>query len=191
MTLYMITAAKGPLECQYATYLLWQKLQKHSVKLIDETLGEEKETLRSLIFESEDDNILQPWLGTHQFIFPSPYRKNHKRKNWFIGLFALPDIDENPFFDKKDVEIKAVRASGPGGQHVNKTSTAIQAKHKPSNLTIFVQEQRSQHQNKQLAYLRLMEKIAEKSEQNKNENKQKQWEAHFELVRGSPVKIWR
>lgn len=191
MGLYMITAARGPLECQHAAYLLWKKLKKYSVETLQIAEGENKACLLSVIFESDHDDLLQKWKGTHQWIFSSPYRKHHKRKNWFVGLYALSFSTENPFFDEKDVEIKAVRASGPGGQHVNKSSTAIQAKHLPSGISVFVQEERSQYQNKRIAYLRLIEKMSSIIKESEDKEKQKQWNTHFELYRGNPVKTWR
>ncbi len=187
----MITAARGPLECQHAAYLLWKKIENHAIETLQLVEGEKKKCLFSVIFESNEDALIKQWIGTHQWVFSSPYRKHHKRKNWFVGLYNLPELKDNPFFDEKDVEIKAVRSSGPGGQHVNKSSTAIQAKHLPSTISVFVQEERSQHQNKRIAYIRLMEKMSSVIKDNEDKEKQQQWNTHFELCRGDPIKIWR
>ena len=91
--------------------------------------------------------VLENWIGTIQWVGISTYRKFHKRKNWFIGCYEIMQIEEMKLLDK-DIKFKAIRSSGPGGQHVNKVSSAIRATHKISNIQVLVMDSRSQHQNK-------------------------------------------
>ena len=98
-------------------------------------------------------------------------------KNWFVGINRLvpPDLND---WDEKEVRFERMKASGPGGQHVNKTESAIRAIHLPTGLKAIVQEERSQHLNKKLAMTRLSILLKEKEKRKKTqeENKKTRWE---------------
>jgi peptide chain release factor len=83
-----------------------------------------------------------------------------------------------------------MRASGPGGQHVNKTDSAIRATHRPSGLVTTAQEQRSQHANRKLARLKLAIILEELRGQSLGEVRRSQWQVHRELERGNPVRVY-
>ncbi|WBX74715.1 hypothetical protein PG913_06000 [Tenacibaculum pacificus] len=91
-----------------------------------------------------------------------------------------------------DTEIKfqAIRSSGAGGQHVNKVSSAIRAKHIPSGIQVLVMDSRSQHQNKKIAIERLKEKIKEHSTIELKSAVKIAWKNHLDLERGNPVRIF-
>ena len=127
------------------------------------------------------------WIGTIQWIGQSNYRKNHKRKNWFIGVTEIEDAYE---LELKDSEIKyqAIRSSGPGGQHVNKVSSAIRAIHIPTGIQVVAMDRRSQHQNKKLAKQRLQERVTHQNKENYKTSIKNQWENHQKLERGNPIK---
>jgi peptide chain release factor 2 len=107
--------------------------------------------------------------GTHRLVRLSPFNAQKLRQTSFAGIEVLPvieggdedDIDINP----DELEFKAVRASGPGGQHVNKTSTAVTLTHKPTGITVHSSSQRSQHQNRESAMKLLKAKLWEIEEQ--------------------------
>lgn len=69
----------------------------------------------------------QARIGTIKWKGQSPYRKNHRRKNWFVGVSKAPDIRDVPEFDERDIRYQTLKASGPGGQHVNKTESVVRA----------------------------------------------------------------
>ena len=134
-------------------------------------------------------NIIQPWLGTIQWIGQSPFRKNHKRKNWFIGFFELKK-QKLIEFNEKEVRYQSMRSSGAGGQHVNKVSSAVRVIHVPTGIRAVSMDSRSQLQNKKTAFLRLKEKLAEINQGKNNEITIDKWSNHLELERGNPVKIF-
>lgn len=194
-----ITSGRGPAEC---CWVVAQVLKAFIKALKDEGLayailnkeqGIENRTLQSVSLQVKGkdlDLFLKPWKGTIQWIGKSSFRPQHKRKNWFIGLF---EIEANQTFqlDDKDIVYQATRSSGPGGQHVNKVSSAVRATHKPSHIQVLVMDNRSQHQNKKIAKQRLQEKVAQLQLQALKKNVKHQWQNHLQLQRGNPVKIFK
>ncbi|MGG8496407.1 peptide chain release factor H [Tenacibaculum sp. TC6] len=196
--LIQFTAAKGPAECAWVVAkvlkIFIQEVQKQQClyEIVQKENGTENGTVQSVLIRLEGlklETFLQNWLGTIQWLGTSTFRKYHKRKNWFIGCFEITDVKEQKL-KEADIEFQAIRSSGPGGQHVNKVSSAIRAKHIPTRIQVLVSESRSQHQNKKIAVERLKEKIAEQYlEQLKNTEKT-HWENHLSLQRGNPVRIF-
>ena len=146
-------------------YMRWAERRGYKVKLIDESPGEEA-GIKSATIEIEGENAFG-WLktesGVHRLVRISPYDSNARRHTSFASVTVYPvvddtiDIDINP----ADVDISFARSSGAGGQHVNRTESAVRLVHRPSGIVIFAQEQRSQHQNKDIAFRRLKAKLYE------------------------------
>lgn len=194
-----ITSGRGPAECCRAVALVLEKILKQAqqqgliVNVLDREPGQINRTLLSATIEIEGVEakaLLREWEGTVQWIARSPYRIHHQRKNWFVGVYEIKETDKAKF-NEKDFEYQTLRASGPGGQHVNKTESAVRVIHIPSGLSVTASDQRSQLQNKKLATERLfvklaawnLEQIAQKAEEN--------WNNHNNLQRGNPVKVIR
>jgi peptide chain release factor len=133
------------------------------------------------------DNFVASWEGTVLWVAQSPYRKFHKRKNWFVGVrrLAVPEISD---WDEREIRFETSRASGPGGQHVNKTETAVKAIHIPTGTSAAASDNRSQLQNKRLAMERLQVKLAAQKQEKLLATEQKNWHNHNTLQRGNPVK---
>ena len=195
-----ITAGNGPTECAWVVAKVLKVLLKEAVSeklnytIIDQEKGSENGTVRSVTVQIAGDNkqvdkFLKEWMGTIQWIGQSKYRKFHKRKNWFIGIFGMEDRTE---IELKNHEIKyqSIRSSGPGGQHVNKVSSAIRAIHEPTGIQVVVMDTRSQHQNKKLAKQRLQLKVTKQNLEGLKASIKDQWENHQELERGNPIKIF-
>ena len=196
--LIQFTAAKGPAECAWVVAkvvkIFIQEIQKQQClyEIIQKENGIENGTVQSVVIRLEGLKLamfLQNWLGTIQWIGTSTFRKYHKRKNWFIGCFEITDVKEQKL-EETDIEFQAIRSSGPGGQHVNKVSSAIRAKHIPTGVQVLVSESRSQHQNKKIAVERLKEKIAEQHLEELRNTEKTYWENHLSLQRGNPVKVF-
>jgi peptide chain release factor len=98
---------------------------------------------------------------------------------------------EETRFDAKDVKWETMRASGPGGQHVNRTESAVRVTHLPTGIQASAAEERSQHRNRKLALARLAQKLAEVDAKQHGEAREKRWRAHQELERGNPVRVYR
>ena len=93
--------------------------------------------------------------GEFVWVCKSPLRPRHPRKNWFVDAFELPSLPPPPAVALADVRFELFRAGGPGGQHQNKTESAVRATHVPTGVSATAREERSQHRNKALALGRL------------------------------------
>ena len=91
--------------------------------------------------------------------------------------------------DTRFITYQTLRSSGAGGQHVNKTETAVRAIHAPSGISVTASDQRSQHQNKKLATDRLLIKLSAWNEEQQMQQAQENWDSHNSLERGNPVKV--
>jgi peptide chain release factor len=131
----------------------------------------------------------RPWIGSIQWVAQSPLRRHHKRKNWFIGVFELPALPEAaPALTVREVRFEAFRAGGPGGQHQNKTESAVRAIHVASGLAVVAREKRSQHRNKALALQRMAALIRLQGELDAITARANTHAVHDRLERGRPVK---
>lgn len=193
-----ITTAKGPLECQLAAGkilgALLADLRNKGLRAetMDRVAGAESGTILSAIVRVEGNAVrdaIQTWLGTVQWIQKSPYRPNHGRKNWFVGIFEVnPAVTSS--WNENEIGYQSVRSSGSGGQHVNKVSSAVRATHAPTGISVFVQESRSQLQNKKLARERILEKLENRQSQQLVEMVNQTWSQHHALERGNPVRTF-
>lgn len=196
MKLLQLSAAQGPIECCRAVALAARKLQEEAAALevrstlLEHLSGAESDTLSSMLFALEGSNaelLTRRWSGTMLWICASPFRPHHRRKNWYFGGVSL-DAPKAQF--DQEIRFEAMRASGPGGQHLNTTDSAIRATHIASGISVKVQSERSQHANKKLATLLLAQRLAEQQQQILLEQKSERRQFHHELERGNPVRVF-
>lgn len=192
------TAGRGPAECTWVvakilkTFLKKLEENKFDYTILQKENGNKNGTVQSVTIQIEGKSLasfLKQWLGTIQWIGTSTFRKHHKRKNWFIGCFELK-MKNKITVDEKQIAFQAIRSSGPGGQHVNKVSSAIRAKHIPTGIQVLVSENRSHHQNKKIAIQRLKERVVASNIEQLQQSVQQEWENHLNIERGNPVQIF-
>jgi peptide chain release factor len=131
------------------------------------------------------------WIGSILWVARSPLRPHHKRKNWFIGVFNLePRAIEPAKLNPADVRFERFSAGGPGGQHQNKTASAVRAVHKPTRLVVVAREGRSQHLNKAIALKRLGALLKLNNELAAVADDQQVQSGHSRLERGQPIRTF-
>ena len=192
------TAAKGPTECVWVVGKVLKLFLKELInnkiayQIIHKENGIENGTVQSVSLEIKGRQLslfLNDWLGSIQWIGTSTFRKYNKRKNWFIGCYELNQFQQKTIHEN-EIQFQAIRSSGAGGQHVNKVSSAIRAKHLPTGIQVLVMDSRSQHQNKKIAIERLKEKIREHNTSQLKEAVKNEWENHLSLERGNPIRVF-
>jgi len=195
-----ITSGQGPAECEELVVRLTDHLLRQAAAsgvaatAIDLVPGTEKDTARSILLSVTMAPGQSPELlcreGTVQWTCPSRFRPRHPRKNWFAGITILT-VPEATAFDAGQIKVDTLRASGPGGQHVNTSNTAVRVTHLPTGLTATAQEERSQLRNKQLALSRLHAQLQERQQAAMDDGRRQLWDQHHHLVRGNPVMVFR
>lgn len=183
-----ISSGQGPAECELAAGLLYEELKKEAsdIRLISFTQGKKREGFSSIVFETEHD--FTGLEGSVLWICRSPYRPEHKRKNWYVDvsiLEAVPRVTE-----EKMVRFETFRSGEKGGQNVNKVETGVRAIHIPTGTAVVSTEARSQHMNKQIALNRLCEILAEMNMESGRRERNLAWMEHARLERGNPVRVY-
>lgn len=186
--LIQVSSGQGPKECEYACYLVYKEFLKEFKDLDIVSINQsDKDCLKSIVFYSEiDSSSLE---GTIQWICESPFRKHHKRKNWFVDVSILKE--EFMVKNQNEIRYEVFRSQGKGGQNVNKVSTAVRAIHISTGISVISQDHRSQIQNKKIAYLRLMQKINQTSLSINHDIHYENWNEHNLLKRGSPQRVYK
>lgn len=183
MSFYQVSSGDGPAECELAVAKFIAFLSRdHTIDIIETMAGEREGTFKSVSFSTPSD--LGRFCGSLLWTSPSPFRPCHKRKNWFFGMKRFPDR-ELADFDESGVVFQTMRASGHGGQHVNKTETAVRASY--MGLTTVCSDERSQLANKKRAVERLKLRFLEMREKTMADNKKNLWKQHKTLERGKAV----
>ncbi len=196
-----ITSGRGPLECCWLVGRIVEIMKKEffqqrlAMDMINSVPAEEPDTYKSVLISAQGEDeqlrsILTDWVGTVLWIGKSHYRPHHKRKNWFIGLELFTEPEQN-HWSLDEVKFETMRSSGPGGQHVNKTESAVRVIHIASGITAQAQEERSQHLNRKLAMARLLSLLKSQEDEKKEQTKQEMWNQHNSLERGNPVRVYQ
>jgi len=150
-------------EMLYRMYTRWAERHGFSIEVLDYLDGDEA-GIKSITFEVNGTNAygyLKSERGVHRLVRISPFNAAGKRQTSFVSCDVMPDIEENLDIEVKDEDIRidTYRSSGAGGQHINKTSSAIRITHFPTGIVVQCQNERSQHMNKDKAMQMLKSKL--------------------------------
>ncbi|MEQ1962217.1 peptide chain release factor H [Xenorhabdus khoisanae] len=196
MILLQISSAQGPDECMLAVNKALERLIQEAEELsvganiLEEERGLRSGTLRSVlvaIHGKNEQQLFECWNGTIKWICESPWRKGAGRKNWFIGVRQFEPMPE---MKESEIRFETLKASGPGGQHVNKTESAVRAVHIASGISIKVQSERSQHANRRLAHMLLGHRLQQHQNMHQAQIKAERRIFHHQIERGNAVRTF-
>ena len=195
-----ITSGRGPVECCRVVVLITKKIVEqikglgYEVDIVEHEDGPEDGCMFSATLSVEGENVMSlkdEWESSVLWVAQkTPFRPWHRRKNWFVGVHFFSPLQSDSI-NERDITYETLRASGPGGQNVNKVETAVRAIHMPTGLTVLASDMRSQTQNKKLARERLVMKLSAMEEAKQMQQTHDVWMNHNTLERGNPVKKFK
>lgn len=188
------TEAQDWAEMLLRMYLRWGEQHQFKTELIECSAGEVA-GIKSATIHFQGDHAFG-WLrtetGVHRLVRKSPFDSGNRRHTSFAAVFVSPEIDDNIEIEinPADLRIDTYRASGAGGQHVNRTDSAVRITHEPTGIVVQCQNDRSQHKNKDQAFKQLRAKLYEYEISKKNAEQQALEESKSDIGWGSQIRSY-
>ncbi len=191
--------AGGTESCDWAQMLLrmymrWAEGEGYDVQVVETRPGEEA-GIRNATVRMVGDwafGYLKAEVGVHRLVRISPFDSSGRRHTSFAAVDVVPDLGEDIDVELNDseIEMEFTKSSGPGGQHVNKTSSAVRLKHVPTGITVFCQSERSQHKNRALARQLLKAKLYQHEKQKREEQLERLYDEKGEIAWGNQIRSY-
>ena len=188
------TEAQDWVEILFRMYLRWCESRSFSSKVIDYLAGDEA-GIKNVTFTVNGPYAyghLKSEHGIHRMVRISPFDATGRRHTSFASVSIIPEIDNDIKIEisEKDLRIDTYRASGPGGQHVNKTSSAVRITHLPTGITAQCQNEKSQHRNREMALKILKARLYELEKNKQEEKKQEMHHTQKNIAWGSQIRSY-
>ncbi len=188
------TEAQDWVEMLLRMYLRWAEKKDFKTNIIDYLPGDEA-GVKSVSFTLEGDyayGYAKAEIGIHRLVRISPFDAGGRRHTSFASVFVYPEVDDEIKIEVKDddLRIDTFRSGGKGGQHVNKTDSAVRITHLPTGIVVQCQNERSQHKNKAMALKYLKSRLYERELQQKNEKLDEENKQKKDIAWGSQIRSY-